>query len=110
MIVSFFKMITGAIGECIFFSSTVLRNRPPRFFFWVSSDVRVFESERRHASAGDISYADGYLGQWEDYLDMMEPLISRIPFLYGDGNHESGPPPCFPAQLGPDAIPYLIHT
>ena len=37
-----------------------------------------------------MSYADGYLGQWEDYLDMMEPAISAVPFLIGDGNHESG--------------------
>ena len=41
--------------------------------------------------AGDLSYSDGYLGQWEDYLDMMEPLISMVPFLAGEGNHESGP-------------------
>ena len=40
--------------------------------------------------AGDVSYADGYLGQWEDYFDMMEPAISKVPFLIGDGNHESG--------------------
>jgi hypothetical protein len=37
-----------------------------------------------------LSYADGYLGQWEDYFDMMEPAISKVPFLIGDGNHESG--------------------
>ena len=43
--------------------------------------------------AGDVSYADGYLGQWEDYFDMMEPAISKVPFLIGDGNHESGEQP-----------------
>ena len=37
-----------------------------------------------------MSYSDGYLSVWEDYFDMMEPAISRVPFLIGDGNHESG--------------------
>jgi len=38
---------------------------------------------------GDMSYADGYLAQWEDWLDMMEPAAARVPLLIGAGNHES---------------------
>ncbi len=40
-----------------------------------------------------MSYADGYVGQWEDYLAMMEPAISAVPLLIAEGNHESGRAP-----------------
>jgi len=39
---------------------------------------------------GDMSYSDGYLAVWEDWFDMMEPAISKVPLFIGDGNHESG--------------------
>jgi hypothetical protein len=38
--------------------------------------------------SGDIAYSDGYLAQWEDWLDMMSPAISRVPLLIANGNHD----------------------
>lgn len=37
---------------------------------------------------GDLSYATGYLGKWETFMDAMEPLCSIIPFMVAQGNHE----------------------
>ena len=37
---------------------------------------------------GDLSYATGYAGLWDNYMHMIEPLASRIPYMTGHGNHE----------------------
>ena len=39
--------------------------------------------------AGDLAYADGYLGQWEEWFEMMQAAIARVPLLYNVGNHEA---------------------
>jgi len=39
---------------------------------------------------GDLSYATGYLGKWETFMDAMKPLCSIIPFMVAQGNHEQG--------------------
>ena len=31
--------------------------------------------------SGDLSYADGYLGQWEDYFDMMQVGVFHVRYL-----------------------------
>ncbi|ETO12490.1 hypothetical protein RFI_24884 [Reticulomyxa filosa] len=48
---------------------------------------------------GDISYARGYLSDWDCYLHQIQPITSRLPYMTGIGNHENGwsgewvPPP-----------------
>lgn len=37
---------------------------------------------------GDISYAVGYLSVWDDYLEMMAPVLRRFPYALNLGNHE----------------------
>lgn len=37
---------------------------------------------------GDLSYANGAFGPWNDWFDMMEPLASTIPAMPAYGNHE----------------------
>lgn len=37
---------------------------------------------------GDISYAQGFTYGWDVYWDMMQPLISHIPYMAVQGNHE----------------------
>jgi len=37
---------------------------------------------------GDISYADGYLARWDEFLKLIEPVASRIPWMTAVGNHE----------------------
>ena len=40
-------------------------------------------------AAGDLSYADGTVSIWDDYLRMIEPYAAYIPFLTAPGNHEN---------------------
>jgi hypothetical protein len=37
---------------------------------------------------GDLSYANGYLVVWDYYLEMIQPIVSRIAYLPAVGNHE----------------------
>jgi hypothetical protein len=37
---------------------------------------------------GDISYAVGFLTEWDDYMHQIEPIASHIPYMTGIGNHE----------------------
>ena len=37
---------------------------------------------------GDISYAVGYLSEWDDFLHQIKPIASHIPYMTGIGNHE----------------------
>ncbi|KVI06206.1 Iron/zinc purple acid phosphatase-like C-terminal domain-containing protein [Cynara cardunculus var. scolymus] len=37
---------------------------------------------------GDMSYANGYISQWDQFLAQMEPITSRVPYMVASGNHE----------------------
>lgn len=37
---------------------------------------------------GDISYATGFLVEWDFFLNLIAPLASRVPYMTAIGNHE----------------------
>ncbi|KAL6187787.1 hypothetical protein ACLB2K_039182 [Fragaria x ananassa] len=37
---------------------------------------------------GDISYANGYLSQWDQFTAQVEPIASTVPYMIASGNHE----------------------
>ncbi|PKI31480.1 hypothetical protein CRG98_048127 [Punica granatum] len=37
---------------------------------------------------GDISYANGYISQWDQFTAQVEPIASKVPYMVGSGNHE----------------------
>ncbi|OVA02151.1 Phosphoesterase domain [Macleaya cordata] len=37
---------------------------------------------------GDLSYANGYLSQWDQFTSQVEPISSTVPYMIGSGNHE----------------------
>ncbi|KAK6924656.1 Calcineurin-like phosphoesterase domain, ApaH type [Dillenia turbinata] len=37
---------------------------------------------------GDISYANGYISQWDQFTSQIEPIASRVPYMIASGNHE----------------------
>jgi len=39
--------------------------------------------------SGDISYANGYLANWDFFLDMISPIAGSVMYLTTVGNHES---------------------
>ncbi|MED6195884.1 putative inactive purple acid phosphatase 27 [Stylosanthes scabra] len=37
---------------------------------------------------GDITYANGYISQWDQFTAQVEPIASTVPYMIGSGNHE----------------------
>lgn len=37
---------------------------------------------------GDISYATGFLVEWDFFLNLIHPLASRVSYMTAIGNHE----------------------
>jgi hypothetical protein len=37
---------------------------------------------------GDVSYAVGYASQWEHFMNQIEPVARRVPWMVAEGNHE----------------------
>ncbi|CAM0952239.1 unnamed protein product [Alopecurus aequalis] len=37
---------------------------------------------------GDIAYANGYLSQWDQFTQQVEPITSLVPYMVASGNHE----------------------
>lgn len=40
--------------------------------------------------SGDISYADGYMPHFDDFMNKIQPIATRIPYQVAPGNHEFG--------------------
>ena len=38
---------------------------------------------------GDISYADGYQPDWDLFLQKVEPVAAKVPYMVSPGNHEA---------------------
>ncbi|CAM0952208.1 unnamed protein product [Alopecurus aequalis] len=37
---------------------------------------------------GDLSYANGFLAQWDQFTAQIEPIASNVPYMVASGNHE----------------------
>ena len=37
---------------------------------------------------GDISYATGFLVEWDYFLNLISPVASRVSYMTAIGNHE----------------------
>ncbi|KAJ8646108.1 hypothetical protein MRB53_007856 [Persea americana] len=37
---------------------------------------------------GDISYANGYISQWDQFTSQVQPIASAVPYMIASGNHE----------------------
>ncbi|MCO5583763.1 hypothetical protein L7F22_037677 [Adiantum nelumboides] len=52
---------------------------------------------------GDISYAIGFLVEWNNFLDLISPISSRIPYFTAIGNHERDFPDSGSSYETPDS-------
>merc|ERR1719174_843738 len=52
----------------------------------------LLDKENAHAVVhfGDIAYAVGYLSEWDEFMQQISPVASRIPWMTSIGNHEVG--------------------
>ncbi|KAM7265438.1 hypothetical protein ACFE04_003121 [Oxalis oulophora] len=52
---------------------------------------------------GDISYATGFLAEWDFFLNHINPLASRVPYMTAIGNHERDYPGSGSKYITPDS-------
>ncbi|CAK9148704.1 unnamed protein product [Ilex paraguariensis] len=41
---------------------------------------------------GDMTYANGYISQWDQFTSQVEPIASTVPYMVASGNHERDTP------------------
>ncbi|KAG0567487.1 hypothetical protein M758_7G139800 [Ceratodon purpureus] len=63
---------------------------------------------------GDISYATGFLVEWDAFLEMINPVASRVPYMTATGNHERDFPGSGSVYPTPDSggecgVPYETY-
>ncbi|KAL5827264.1 hypothetical protein ACOSQ3_019099 [Xanthoceras sorbifolium] len=63
---------------------------------------------------GDISYATGFLVEWDYFLHLISPVASRVPYMTAIGNHErdyvnSGSVYVTPDSGGECGVPYETY-
>jgi 3',5'-cyclic AMP phosphodiesterase CpdA len=58
----------------------------------VASLTRLVDEGKLDAviHSGDISYADGYMPHFDDFLNKVQPIATRVPYMTTPGNHEFG--------------------
>ncbi|KAI8468756.1 MAG: Metallo-dependent phosphatase-like protein [Monoraphidium minutum] len=67
-------------------------------------NAKAASGEYHHAFlAGDLAYAEGMGPHWDFFLTQIEPLLSSVPTMFSNGNHESNgaglPDSALPSQL-----------
>ncbi|KAG0470185.1 hypothetical protein HPP92_016885 [Vanilla planifolia] len=84
------------------------------------SVVKALRNEIMHRNVdsifhiGDISYATGFLLEWDFFLSLIAPLASRVPYMTAIGNHErdyvdSGSVYITPDSGGECGVPYETY-
>ncbi|OIV99663.1 hypothetical protein TanjilG_17473 [Lupinus angustifolius] len=63
---------------------------------------------------GDISYATGFLAEWDYFLQLINPIASKVPYMTAIGNHErdyiaSGSVYVTPDSGGECGVPYETY-
>ncbi|EOA30608.1 hypothetical protein CARUB_v10013739mg [Capsella rubella] len=50
--------------------------------------IRLLQGTDAVFHIGDISYANGYLSQWDKFTAQIEPIASTVPYMIASGNHD----------------------
>ena len=55
----------------------------------VASMIRLVDAGKIDVviHSGDISYADGYMPHFDDFMNKVQPIASRVPYQVSPGNH-----------------------
>ena len=91
----------GALGPSGSFLTPPLPSPDAPVTFALIADMWVKEGARLNVQhlaerkdldfvlhAGDLGYAMGQVGAWNDFHQLISPLSSRMPYMIGVGNHE----------------------
>jgi len=83
-------VIVGDLGQTYNSTITMLN-----IMSEIEKDKAISKLKSKHASsdmillvAGDLSYANSIQPQWDNWFQLMEPLIRETPIMVAAGNHE----------------------
>ncbi|XP_023529683.1 probable inactive purple acid phosphatase 27 [Cucurbita pepo subsp. pepo] len=106
----------GDMGKAPLDSSSVEHYIQPGSISVVNGMTEEVESGKVDAvfHIGDISYATGFLVEWDFFLHLIKPIASRVPYMTAIGNHErdydqSGSVYRLPDSGGECGVPYETY-
>ncbi|KAK1268113.1 putative inactive purple acid phosphatase 1 [Acorus gramineus] len=81
-------VIFGDMGKAEADGSNEYNNYQPGSLNTTNQLIKDLENIDIVLHIGDISYANGYLSQWDQFTSQIEPIASTVPYMMGSGNHE----------------------
>uniref|UniRef100_A0ACD5YEI1 Uncharacterized protein n=1 Tax=Avena sativa TaxID=4498 RepID=A0ACD5YEI1_AVESA len=81
-------IIFGDLGKAERDGSNEYQNFQPASLNTTDAVIRDLGDTDMVFHIGDISYANGYLSQWDQFTQQVEPITSRVPYMLASGNHE----------------------
>ncbi|KAM0836044.1 hypothetical protein ACQ4PT_062558 [Festuca glaucescens] len=81
-------VIFGDLGKAERDGSNEYQNFQPASRNTTDAVIRDLDNTDVVFHIGDISYANGYLSQWDQFTQQVEPITSRVPYMLASGNHE----------------------
>uniref|UniRef100_A0A0E0MNX4 Multifunctional fusion protein n=1 Tax=Oryza punctata TaxID=4537 RepID=A0A0E0MNX4_ORYPU len=81
-------VIFGDMGKAEIDGSDEYGNYEQASLYTTNQLIRELDSIDMVIHIGDLSYANGYLSQWDQFTAQIEPIASTVPYMIGSGNHE----------------------
>ncbi|KAM0060094.1 putative phosphodiesterase I [Helianthus debilis subsp. tardiflorus] len=81
-------IIFGDMGKGERDGSNAYSNKHPGAINTTDTLIKDLENYDIVLHIGDMSYANGYISQWDQFLAQMEPISSKVPYMVASGNHE----------------------
>ncbi|KAL3687672.1 hypothetical protein R1sor_013981 [Riccia sorocarpa] len=80
--------IFGDMGKLDRDGSLVYNNGDPGALNVTDALVRDINNIDLIIHDGDITYADGYLSEWDQFVEQISNITKRVPYMISAGNHE----------------------
>ncbi|EEE53480.1 hypothetical protein OsJ_36627 [Oryza sativa Japonica Group] len=81
-------VIFGDMGKAEIDGSDEYGNYEQASLYTTNQLIKELDSIDMVIHIGDLSYANGYLSQWDQFTQQIEPIASTVPYMIGSGNHE----------------------
>lgn len=85
-------VIFGDMGKAERDSSNEYNNYQPGSLNTTDQLIKDLDNIDIVFHIGDITYANGYISQWDQFTSMIEPIASTVPYMIASGNHERDAP------------------
>ncbi|KAJ4778923.1 Purple acid phosphatase [Rhynchospora pubera] len=81
-------VIFGDMGKAERDGSNEYSNNQPGSLNTTDTLIKDLDNIDAVFHIGDITYANGYLSQWDQFTAQIEPIASHVPYMLASGNHE----------------------